>query len=160
MTKLEIKIAARQVIKELRLNRVPVPARISFEKLEEGTPSLYAMANDEIFIDDRSPFWKNPAIEAAKRFDIGWWSTSNALHPIIHEIGHEAHYKSAPRIYFSRSLERWTSVEFSKISGKVSKYAETDPSEFVAEVFAGLVDGIEYDPQVMAVYRTLQGYSL
>ena len=42
-------------------------------------------------------------------------------------------------------------------ASKVSKYALTSPTEFVAECYAKMVDGIKLDSDVMELYQKLGG---
>jgi hypothetical protein len=153
-----VEAAALEVIETMRLNGIPVPSSIGFAKLGKGVPAFYAHHPDELVLDERSRFWKDPVGEASRMRDADWWSTSNPRHPLIHEVGHAAHFKSDPRLYDTLKFRRWTPGELTSISGKVSKYAETHPSEFIAEVFAGLVDGATYDAQVMETYKMFRGF--
>ena len=50
-----------------------------------------------------------------------------------------------------------TKKRLKAVSGRVSRYAETNPVEFVAETFSGLVFGKKYDDEVMRVYEALGG---
>jgi len=153
-----VEAAANEVIETMRLNGIPVPSTISFAKLGKGVPAFYAAHSDELVLDDRNRFWKDPVSEALQMHEADWWSTSNPRHPLIHEVGHAAHYKSDPRLYDALRYRRWIPEEAASIAGKVSKYAETHPSEFIAEVFAGLVGGTTYDAQVMEIYSKFRGF--
>ena len=47
----------------------------------------------------------------------------------------------------------------SRLARRVSRYATTSPSEFIAETYAGLRTGRRYDFQVMRAYREAMGLS-
>ena len=47
--------------------------------------------------------------------------------------------------------------EVARLARRVSRYATTNPSEFIAETYAGLRTGRRYDYQVMSAYREAQG---
>ena len=49
--------------------------------------------------------------------------------------------------------------QMARLARRVSRYATTNPSEFVAETYAGLRTGRRYDYQVMGAYREAQGLS-
>jgi hypothetical protein len=49
--------------------------------------------------------------------------------------------------------------EIQALSRRVSRYATTNPSEFIAETYAGLKTGRRYDFQVMRAYREAMGLS-
>jgi hypothetical protein len=68
-------------------------------------------------------------------------------------LGHAAQYrvlspKERERIWFAENLR---SGELS-IARRVSDRAAWNPKEFVAEVFAGLWDGIDYDDKVIRLF--------
>lgn len=153
-----VEAAALEAIETMRLNGIPVPSKISFAKLGKGVPAFYAHHSDELVLDERNRFWKDPVSEAARMHDADWWSTSNPRHPLLHEIGHAANFKNDPRLYDTMKYRRWSPDELASIAGKVSKYAETHPSEFIAEVFAGLIDGRTYDAQVIHIYEMFRGF--
>ena len=90
---------------------------------------------------------------------------------IFHEIGHLQHYYNfatpkgysnlrrptdgkSPTILVKEFLEN---NEYQKIAGKVSDYAKTAPGEFVAEVYAKLIDNIKMPKDVMDLYKKYNG---
>ena len=101
--------------------------------------------------------------------------TSNSSHKhIYHELGHKIHSKNTTLDNFYKmgkieELKEWgikdTAIieEFlndktiQKTAGKVSDYAKESPLEFVADTFAGLLDGKTYSDDVMALYKKYGG---
>jgi len=88
-----------------------------------------------------------------KQVEIGYWSQFN---PIIHEVGHLEHQKASPNSYDANSTWSFGNKN-TEITSKVSRYAQTNPKEFVAEVFGGVLSGKTYPPDVMGLYARLGG---
>jgi hypothetical protein len=98
-------------------------------------------------------------------------STGEPRHVIVHELGHLHHARSTTHRRLMNGdidvmLDRKTKdAQFrqsvlprvKKHGAKVSRYAMSDPAEFVAEVFAGTLQGKTYDVDVMKLYRDLEG---
>lgn len=85
--------------------------------------------------------------------DSGFLSSAN---PVLHEIGHIVHAGHAADSY--DHLSTWMSAHTAKpVAAKVSKYAASNPKEFVAEVFAGHLSGKRYPEDVMALYHQQHG---
>lgn len=100
-------------------------------------------ATNGILINPRSPYWKDPVASAKHNHEVGHFSTDHPLHAAIHEISHTIH--EVPR--------HWGAEQQKAVAAKVGKYAATNPSEFVAETFAGLHVGKRYDEDVMRLYN-------
>jgi len=64
------------------------------------------------------------------------------------------HWRNAPDVW---AAEKVLNARDTAIAAQVSEYAVESGSEFVAEVFAGLMDGISFPSDVMALYATLKG---
>ncbi len=76
---------------------------------------------------------------------------------MAHELMHAAHFKKVGREQgFQYQLQEFT-PEAKKIARGVSSYAATNPSEFVAEVGALLIEGKPVDSRAMTMYRALNG---
>ena len=83
---------------------------------------------------------------------------------IFHELGHTAHEKNAIFKYNNGTFKEggklykmFKTPEMQEVAQKVSVYATKTPYEFVADVFAGLMRGIKYSDDVMALYKKLNG---
>ena len=82
-------------------------------------------------------------------------STQHILHPIIHELGHAAHYLENPYYFICQSLF----PPPTEIASMVSPYAESSRSakEFVAEAFVKRVLNKPISQEVMSYYHSLNG---
>lgn len=105
-------------------------------------------------VNSRSRWFANPVREQRQLRRTGWLSTSDPRGLVAHEV---AHAKGRHRGQAMWELG-YTGLSM-KIAGRVSRYARTNPHEFVAEVAAGLKTGRKYDHQVMKLYRGYTGQS-
>jgi hypothetical protein len=90
---------------------------------------------------------------------------NSAIDTFGHEYGHALHAKEVP-------YQQWATWRRGKFgSGKigalrksvakqVSDYATTNPQEFVAETFAGNLNGKKYSKEVYAMYKEYKGPKL
>lgn len=100
---------------------------------------------------------KNSLRKIKEKYAAGIYSTDNILHYIYHEVGHWLHFQNKPSYRECQSI--WQGADQNLIAQEVSQNAlkTSDGTEFVAEVFAGLMDGKEYSPHVMEIYTKLKG---
>ena len=95
---------------------------------------------------------------------------SNPFHPIFHEQKHILHrikvkdkFTLLDNIEILKQKGLDTSIyeefitKYKDIAAKVSEYATTSPSEFVAEVYAKLLSGAKFDNEVMSLYAKYGG---
>ena len=85
----------------------------------------------------------------------------------LHELGHLNQASNCSKedyytLLHSKELieEHQNNSEIQDICSKVSRYAQSQPSEFVAEVFSGLAAGQKFDADVMALYAKYKGPQL
>ena len=84
--------------------------------------------------------------------------TNNKFHVIYHEYGHFRHFRTTSFTALKQRNAEFKSNTFKQhIAEEVSSYAKTEPMEFVAEVYAGLMNGAKYSSEVMALYRSYNG---
>ena len=88
---------------------------------------------------------------------LGIYSTNNGSYYIHHEVGHWLHFQNQPNHGECRQI--WQVANKKLINQEVSQMAlkMDDGTEFVAEVFAGLIDGKKYGEHVMEIYKELKG---
>lgn len=73
---------------------------------------------------------------------------------VVHELGHAVHYAASPSSFHNLHFTQF--AKGNTIAEKVSGYA-TNPREFVAEVFTGLVYGRKFPQDVMDMYAAFGG---
>lgn len=95
-----------------------------------------------------------------RKYESGIYSTDNISYYIHHEVGHWLHFHSKPSTQECEQI--WQNADKDLIGKEVSLMALklTDGTEFVAEVFAGLIDGKKYSPHIMDIYKQLKGPSV
>ena len=91
-----------------------------------------------------------------------------------HELGHMKHYLNGvtpadmDKIAVYERLKKdipevvtdFHKPEVQRIAGKVSRYAQESPLEFVAETYAQMKDGVVFSDDVMALYKKYKGPSI
>jgi len=106
--------------------------------------------------------------QTARAFEVKWHPSDSWAHTVHHEIGHALHHTR--NVKFFNRFREWpgeglpqarrpllASGRGKQIAGEVSKYAQTNVHEFVAETFQGLVSGARYSDDVMRLYLELRG---
>lgn len=95
---------------------------------------------------------------------VGFHPVPNYESIIVHEYGHVLHYtKTGGDLAVIRDNVRWGQSHDGVrldigVARQVSRYATSNPMEFVAETFTGMVYGKTYSPEVMKMYRALKGH--
>jgi len=112
-----------------------------------GATASFSRKTGKIGINDKSGYWRDPRGTQRMNRYVGSTSSTNPLHPVLHEVGHA-------RDRSSRST--WDNPAPS-VARRVSSYAATNKAEFVAEVYAGRRSGQKYDFQVMSEYQRASG---
>lgn len=91
------------------------------------------------------------------RENAGVFSTDNKLHIVRHELGHAAHYRQLDDEERRTLWDADLSSEEKAVARKVSYRAARNVKEFVAEVYAGLWAGIQYDEAIIRLHHQLRG---
>ena len=120
--------------------------------------------------EEQSKFISNTLSEAIKEtfqksglYPRRFYSEFDTLY---HEMGHLQHFKNTGVLsqIFGKFSDKQKQVEkFTKnpatqsIAGKVSWYAQTNPKEFVAEVYAKLCNGVKLSDEIMDLYKQFGG---
>ena len=122
-----------------------------FEKYNGDLNKLQELVGTNITVEKTSPF-----------------------HVVYHEIGHVYHDLKDPNMFEKmgklEELKQSGITDFSilnefngkyqGVASRVSDYATTSPAEFVAEVYAKMIDGKKFDDEVMALYKKYGGPEL
>ena len=145
-----------------------LPTRISIDAKAfplgaEGALAHYSPAPGAIDINPLSPHWQgNTAQNQAGRFTNGWSSTPARNSVFFHETGHYLHDVNTRNSddfvkKFVRNENEWLYDSWEETAQTVSAYAAKSPKEFVAEVYAGHMDGRTYSRDVESLYRYFSG---
>lgn len=119
---------------------IPIANKELFEAI-----AAYQATSDTLWIADGvSPEAKVPRGLAVR----------SPLGVVLHELGHANHAHWAPGKY---SGDEWMTDNEMDVAIKVSDYALYGKTEFVAEVFASKVAGIEVPPDALALYQKWGG---
>jgi hypothetical protein len=127
---------------------------------KDGSQSR-AMTQGELQLNQSNNYWRNPRLSNTRNRATGFLSTSSPVGTLYHEIGHSRD----KRLSLPGYARNWgtaysgTKQETKAIARRVSRYATTNPAEFIAETYAGLKTGRRYDFQVMRAYREAMGLS-
>jgi hypothetical protein len=141
--------------------RVPLPKRLLSLKVprEKSNVAVYYGSDDTVVLNVKSPFWEDAVGGAIKQFQEGFWSSDHPASVVHHEIGHHAHktrYDSADEWIVDADKKVPSSI-VDAVGDDVSIYGTTEVGEFVAETFAGLMNGERYVPEIMEVYDYYKG---
>jgi lambda family phage portal protein len=150
---------------------IPPPSEISMATLSSGTvaqaSSTYIngqLRSQEIYFN-RAYNRQGPGGFQdinKKMVEKGWLGNDDVF---AHEYGHILHHKNIgyddAQMYKTEKFGPGQSGENRKnLAKKVSEYAAVNPMEFVAEVFAGHINGKRYDKGVMDMYSFYGGPEL
>ena len=124
--------------------------------------SIHATTDlSDIRINSHSDYWEEHGERArsiAQRlFEAKEWSTHSELHVALHELMHTAQYLQNPEQWTTLHLRFFSEDERVFIFTHVGLYANSDVIEFLAEVGVGLLLGMVYPDEVMALYQSLGG---
>lgn len=137
---------------------LPENVFVSAKSFDENSNDLafYDSLTSSVVFNGR--YSKEQIIDITKRaYDERYYSTDNECHVLYHEIGHWYHGVKNREIY--EKLQN-SNLSFNFADKYVSIRASKNAFEFVAEVFAGLVDGRKYNELVMEIYKTLGGIEI
>jgi hypothetical protein len=131
-----------------------------FEYPREGAEciAVYDHLEDAIVFNADHLAWSDMGVHMRTQEKRGVYPTSHLQHIVRHELGHAVHYRalSSPqreRIWLAENLRPGEEA----IARRVSIRATWNPKELVAEVFAALWAGVDYDDQVIALFETYGG---
>ena len=124
------------------------------------------------FAQFRSGFWSDDHPDHIVRHEFGHWLHFRRTKYVFRDqpsthtesgfVEQAAWERQWPRpsssnssFGFARAFSARSEEE--DIAARVSRYATTNPTEFVAETFTGLMSGRTYDAEVMALYQRYRG---
>lgn len=147
---------------EARLLGVGVPRTIRVDQdafTGSGADGVMAyLAGEDVLILNPAVGVKEAKAMAKRLGESRYWSSSEDMHVIRHEIGHSMLYHSSPiryiRLHGAPSLNKRVQA---LVANEVSGYAAESPLELVAEVYAGMRSGKTYSPKIMRLYSAYGG---
>ncbi|HNW35630.1 MAG TPA: phage minor head protein [Candidatus Ozemobacteraceae bacterium] len=110
--------------------------------------------NPTIFINPDIP-WEN--LRTLMKEHGKYWSTTSEKHFIRHELGHWQQWENATRRQWQLGTENLPPRAVAETMGKVSIRSLYDRGEYVAEVYAMLVDGQPVADEVLYWYEIFGG---
>jgi uncharacterized protein YecT (DUF1311 family) len=132
------------------------PKEISVQDTYPGNSSAaasMAWPTSRLAIYRESPVWRGDSVsnhaEVMSNFRTGWWSNDNKYAIVLHELGHAAHGQSLwpmgglPKVEFRENYGSIRPLEPAqeRIAYEISRYAATNRSEYVAEMYSGILAG-------------------
>jgi hypothetical protein len=113
-------------------------------------------------LNPTSPYWAGTMAEvramAREAKDRGFRATADPRHPILHELGHLAHWEAKRASWDDDWGDRVGAARDQQaMAGRVSGRAAQSPAQFVAEVFAGLRLGEKYPVNILTLYALYGG---
>jgi hypothetical protein len=120
--------------------------------------AAYDHLEDAIVFNPDHLAWLDMRAFMKERRDKDFFSTAHPQHIVRHELGHASHFhtlspQERARIWFAADMP----PDEKPIARRVSDRATWNPKEFVAEVFAGLWAGLDYDEQVAGLFEYYGG---
>jgi hypothetical protein len=132
-----------------------------------GDPRSNGFTGHRLKFYPSDPIWTKIESESTRAYKLKWWSTPDPEHVFRHEMGHYLHDQKAPApskraaetfVYKGvKQTTTWKDPRHKSIALRVSEYGSINPKEFVAETYAGLRYGMEYDEEIMDLYRLFGG---
>jgi hypothetical protein len=119
-----------------------------------------------------SDSWRDPIIQWNPRFhgwfdpvemahvrdrSKGFWATDAPDGTALHELGHAFHHNHMGDELFQYLPEEVPTKYMKDIRNNVSEYATTNPKELIAEMFAGMATGHQYDHAMENLYEQFGG---
>lgn len=139
-------------------------------KSQRGIVAQYSAKDDSLLWNPKNPMWNNIDGVVKKQYDSGFFSSDNPAHMIRHEMGHALDAKKNPQWFdtdpfnFQRRKSAWLADDYADVAylngyirRHVSGYSLRQNDEFIAEVFAGRMDGIDYPDDILRWYREMNG---
>lgn len=108
---------------------------------------------DQMTINGAHGATKTPGEKSKREFLSGYKSSSMPEHTYFHELGH-AKFVPVKEVRSKYGSTREGKAQ-KEIAGQVSKYAQTDRYEFLAEYYAGWVGGRKYSKEVNQLFSEL-----
>ena len=154
--RLDIADIVSELLARLAERRLPLPQTVIaherfFTHLGARMTGAVGMGeNSALLLNPAANYWRNPVVYTRAAYEARIWSTPQPLHPLIHEVGHLLQEERG-----TRGIPL-TARELTEAQA-VSQRAREGIDEFLAEVFTGLFEGVEYDAEILRLYTRYGG---
>jgi hypothetical protein len=142
---------AAEGIEMLKNGGYELPDKITSHSFENNAALAYA-GNGGIGLSTK----RVSEVDIERSVSNGWLSQDNI---ILHEHAHNLHRKSAGDLFDTYRSWGYPS-QHKPIAAKISKYATSNPVEFVAETFAAHVSGKSIPQDALELYKRFRGPEL
>lgn len=139
-------------IEDLSKRGYKMPEILIYHDAKDGKVAYYRYASKQISINTYSSSVNNISM-AERQVRAGFWSDKSVL---SHELGHAQHHMT-PGAARAINMDKFPNRLEKMIAKEVSGYAQSEPAEFIAEVFSGMNAGLKYSEQVMNLYQKYHG---
>jgi SPP1 gp7 family putative phage head morphogenesis protein len=134
-----------------------IRADVEFFRRYKAEDSPAAYFKNVLRINPAHEIWGNPPVYTQARFSQKEWSFNKPEGIIWHETAHYLHEKAAQGIYRKYAGGGFANEDDKMIARLVSRYAEESADEFVAEVFAAHISGLDKNYSAV-VFEMLKKY--
>jgi hypothetical protein len=151
-----------------------LPPRVEVVKDKSGSwLARVDLLRQKLEINAPQPYWRpgNRIRQQQQAFKYRYYSSPDPFHVFYHEAGHYEHLAEVGRGYFRvawmdgkpireqhqcfTNKWKWGQKKLTRLH--VGDLAGFSPVEMVAEVYAGLMAGIPFPPEVVDLYRNYGG---
>ncbi len=134
--------------------QMPLTVMVYARYFETAYPNAFtdipAMADQRVvFLNPKADLWQNALENSRRAFAARFWSTPSPLHVFFHEYAHLLQNEATR----NRSL----TLRERTLAASVSVRAGFNVDEFLSEVYVGLMEGVQYDSDIMGAYHRLGG---
>jgi hypothetical protein len=102
-----------------------------------------------ILLNPHAEIWQDPVAKSRAAFAVQYWSTPSPLHVFWHEYAHLSNREA--------TRNKPLTPKQQTMAASISIRARTNAEEFVSEVYAGIMEGVQYDKDILAAFRRLGG---
>jgi hypothetical protein len=102
-----------------------------------------------LLINPQAGYWQDPVTRSRELFGLRYWSTPSPVHVFFHEYAH--------LLQSEGTRNQALTPRQKTLAASVSGRADDSVDEFLSEMYAGLIEGVQYDSDIMSVYRRLGG---
>jgi len=150
-----------EALSELAARGIPLPpnVRILRDPYNMNAMAHYQPSKDTMTVNTLHRFWRRPEVATEELRAASWLVAEKPADVIVHEVGHYLHLTGQPTSAIDAARTVLTPAE-AEVGIGVSRYAATNQSELVAEVFVQRFRGRPVSDDAMTLYRRFGGPDL